>query len=112
VHDLAAKFLSNSDKDIIFQGEQIRNLVAREQNLEYSLQALANSSVYMKPIVFMKNVYPSFIKETWDQFTWGLPLSLEGGVYACIGMLAGFLFFKLCLKFFNLLSSKKTSLKT
>lgn len=94
---LISKFLSSSDIDFVHQGELMQALVQRWQTLESALQSWQSSNFLEKPFVFLRHLDREVFSSTFKSFTMGLPLNLEGAVYAMIGTVAGFLLF-FCLR--------------
>ena len=48
-----AKFITNSDSDIVHQGQLMQKLVDRWQSFTDALSALQNSTVFERPFVFL-----------------------------------------------------------
>lgn len=94
-NDLVAKFLKNSDPDIVLQGQFIKDLLTRYDQFSSALIALQSASVWSKPFVFLQYVYWSLLKETFETFRFALPLNLEGIIYAILGLFVGYGLFQL-----------------
>lgn len=109
---LIAKFLSNADPDIVRQGELMDGLVQRFNGMSQALNSLQNSSVMERPFVFVAHLNGETFMSTLHNFTIGIPLTVEGGVYGLIGIVIGFCLFSAIRRFFGYLNAKTTSLIT
>lgn len=89
------KFANNSDKDFVRQGEMMEVVVKRWHQLSTGLQELQNASVFTKPVVFVYHLNYDIMKSTLQSFVVGMPLTMEGGIYALFGMFVGYLFYLL-----------------
>lgn len=83
------KFVQNSDGDIQHQGQLMQDMVVRYQDLSEASLALNNASVFSKPFVFVKYLYSDIVASTFQLFTPGFAFSVEGLVYALLGILFG-----------------------
>lgn len=90
LEELIAKFLVNPDIDVVRQGELMKAIVSRWEGLSSSLFSLQNSNVFDRPFVFILHMNGDAFRSTFENFSFGLPLTVEGGIYAFIGLLAGF----------------------
>lgn len=88
-----SKFLASGDIDIARQGELMQNLVDRWQALTKALSALQHSSVFERPFIFLGHLNVDTFKSTFYNYSIGLPLTLEGAVYAIIGIAIGYCIF-------------------
>lgn len=107
------KFIQNPDIDFSRQGMIMQGLVQRWTELNQSLHALTEADLWKKPLVFIHYYNKDVAEATWRHFELGIPLTVEGGVYALFGMAIGFftffvlkstlsIFWKGCLSLFNL----------
>lgn len=87
------KFVASGDVDFSRQGEIMQQMVQRWHDLADGFNALSQASIVAKPIVFFQHFNVSIAKETVSTFSPGIPLTLEGGVYALIGIGVGYLTF-------------------
>jgi hypothetical protein len=73
----------------VFQksGEGMRLAVDRYESYEASASALADASVWERPFVFFRHLDSSLF--TALEFRPGLPLTVEGAVYALVGIVFG-----------------------
>lgn len=83
------KFLSSSDPDFSAQGQLMQQFLERLKTLTLGLHNLQNATLWEKPLVFMQSFYWDITQSTWAHYEIGIPLSLEGGMYAFVGLLVG-----------------------
>jgi len=93
-----SKFAQSNDVDFLRQGELMQSVVYRWQHLTETLNAMQSSSVIERPFIFLSNFNTDIAKSTLQHFKLGLPFTIEGGVYAFIGILAGYLLFAIIRK--------------
>lgn len=94
VAELAIKFLKSNDHDIVFQGELIDKLLKREEAFTSALRALREASPFSKPFLFLRHHDLEIAKETWRDFKFALPLTLEAMVWGLLGLFMGYLLFR------------------
>ena len=100
VQELIIKFLQFSDPDVVKQGEYMKLMVERLENLTSSQNSLQEASVFTKPLLFIREADGGIALETYHRFQVGFMFTWEGVVYALIGLVAGYLFFGcICLIF-------------
>lgn len=108
LQQLTQKFMENPDPDVFRQGELMSATIARWHDLSQSLTALQESSIWGRPFAFVYHLNFDVFYDTFHQFKMGLPLNMEGGIYALIGMMVGYLTFsffkKILLKISSLFS--------
>lgn len=98
------KFLNNSDIDFRLQGELMQSTVERWHVLNDGLVSLQNASLWERPFIFFKYLNWNIATSTLNNYKINLPLTVEGGIYAFLGMLIGYAFFLLIRQFFRFLS--------
>lgn len=81
-----AKFIDNPDPDFVAQGKWMGDLLDRYTNLSSSLTALQETSLWTRPLLFIRHCYLDIVDQTYREFTPGLPFSAEGFAYALGGM--------------------------
>jgi len=106
LEQLIQKFLGSPDLDITRQGELMLSTVQRNEALTQALTDLHNSSVWSRPFEFLFHLDRGVFDSTFREFQWGLPLNLEGGIYALVGMGVGYLFFSIIIRFFTFFGSR------
>src|SRR5262245_43621845 len=87
------KFLSSTDQDFRIQGQLMQGMLDRFQILTEQLHALQSATVLERPFIFSQSLQWDIARETMHSFELGLTLSVEGAVYAFLGMLLGYLLF-------------------
>jgi Protein of unknown function (DUF2937) len=87
------KFTSSSDPDFVLQGRLMQGMVDRWHGYSEALQALQNSDVWMRPLVFLKRLDWSVARETYDSYEIALIFNSEGVLFAAFGMLFGYAMF-------------------
>ena len=85
--------LNSKDETIIRTGQKIAEDIARYNRLADALKELQAAPAYKKFIVFMQNVDLSIARGTMDNFTPGLPLTLESAAYAAAGIVIGMILY-------------------
>lgn len=91
------KFLISTDPDFHGQGEWMQSSINRLQTLTKSLTDIERATLLEKPFIFLKTLNWDIGKSTLNHFAVGLPLNLEGALYALVGACVGGLLFY-CLK--------------
>lgn len=95
LEQLTQKFIENSDRDVVRQGEVMLATVNRWQRLSDALRAMQASSIGKRPFLFLYHFKSDIFTSTLQHFKIGLPLNLEGAVYAFFGVGFGYLAFTL-----------------
>jgi len=101
------KFTSNSDLDFMRQGELMQKMTDRYRDFSETLLSLNQSSAFTRPFVFISNMYSDIATSTFKTFNFGLEFSLEGLIYALVGIFLGFSIFAGIKRFFRLFSRRK-----
>ncbi len=89
------KFISSSDPDFARQGEFMQGILFRWEELNQTLVHLTQSSMWVRPYVFLKELQSDIAHATFANFQPGLNLSIEGLCYAGIGILLGWAFYQI-----------------
>ena len=92
--EVIQKFLSNTDLDFAAQGEVLQSMFTRYSDLNHAYSSLANATVFTRPFVFLKYFQFDIAKMTLADFTFGLTLTVEAGVYALAGMMFGYFLYR------------------
>lgn len=95
LEQLTQKFMANPDIDVVRQGEVMLSIVGRWHHLSDALTAMQESSLWGRPIAFIYHLNMDTFSSTFHNFKMGLPLNVEGGVYALLGIATGYLVFAL-----------------
>lgn len=85
-----AKSITSGDPDFVKQGEILQGMVSRFDQFSVAMSAWDKASVWERPFVFLRYVDREIAQATYDSFQFGFSLTLEGGVYALIGLVLGF----------------------
>lgn len=93
IEQLSQKFMENADPDIMRQGEMMLATVGRWHNVTDGLVAMQESSIWSRPFAFLYHMNTEAFVSTLHEFRMGLPLNMEGGVYAVLGVVAGYVVF-------------------
>ena len=88
------KFKESSDLDFSRQGDFMQGIVTRWQELHQALNHLTQSSIWLHPYYFLKDLQPDIAHSTLASFQPGLSLTIEGLCYAGIGMILGWIFYQ------------------
>jgi len=91
------RFLENADVDFSKQGELMLNMHNRLETLSQSSLALQQASPLEKPIIFFQTLNLDIASSAIEHFQPGIPLTIEGAIYAFLGVLFGYGSF-FCLK--------------
>lgn len=95
LEQLINKFLTNPDADFAHQGEVMQNLVTRWHGLFDALNAMESSPFWERPFTFAYHLNTDIFKSTLSNFTFGIPMTVEGGIYAVAGIALGYGLFAL-----------------
>lgn len=102
---LVEKFLASGDVDVVYQGVFIQALLTRYAELNDALTALQAASPLLRPLYFLTYFNWSIVQETWKGFTFGIPLTVEGGLYALFGLIVGFSAYALFRRLLSLIAA-------
>lgn len=83
------KFKESPDGDFFSQGTFIEGISLQYHLLSEALDNLTQSSIWMRPYFFLKDLQPDIVHSTLSSFIPGLNFTLEGICYALCGMVAG-----------------------
>lgn len=89
------QFKSSGESTFANQGTVMEQMIQRWTSLNEALNAMQNSTAWTRPFAFFSDLQGSIAKGVAEDFQPGLSLSLEGGIYALIGIVAGSLVFYL-----------------
>jgi len=88
-----ATHLNSGIPDFISTGKMMQSNVSRYDVLSQSLEAIRSASVTVKPFVFLKNADFSIVKGTFQSFIPGVPVTVEGAIYALCGLIVGIILY-------------------
>ncbi|OHD64356.1 MAG: hypothetical protein A2176_01855 [Spirochaetes bacterium RBG_13_51_14] len=81
--------LASKDLAVFRTGQKIGADIERYDQLAGALKDLTSAPAYKKLFIFITNVDWDIARATWERFTPGLPLTLEGAIYAAAGIVIG-----------------------
>lgn len=85
------KFHQNPDPDFSLQGELLKGMVTRLSSFQEAEITLANSSIWLKPFMFLQMGDKQIAYDTLANFKLGFAFTIETLVYAFIGLVLGHL---------------------
>lgn len=98
IQELITKFLQFSDTDVVKQGEFMKLMLERLEALKSSQMRLLDASVFTKPLLFIREADGGIALETYRRFQFGFTFSWEGLIWALVGLVVGYSFFRaICL---------------
>lgn len=93
ITELIAKFHLSLDPDIVRLGDFMQMIVDRSERFTTALSSLQNASIFTKPFLFIRYFDSSIGRDTFKHFQLGFSFTLEGIVYAFVGMVFGYYVF-------------------
>jgi hypothetical protein len=94
------KFLLSSDPDFANQGEFMKGVVSRWQDLNITLYSLSESTIWTKPYYFFKYLNYPIADSTFQTFKPGISLTVEGLCYIGVGIIIAFIIYQMMMKLF------------
>jgi hypothetical protein len=88
-----ATHLNSGIPDFMGTGRMMEANLSRYDTLSQSLEAIRTASATVKPFVFIKNADFPIVKGTFLNFTPGVPVTIEGAVYAFCGLITGIIIY-------------------
>lgn len=76
----------NDDAAVARLGGVMTDAVARVEELEIAQHALQSAPVWQRPFVFLEHVDRAIAQATWDIYRPAVPTTVEGVIYALIGI--------------------------
>jgi hypothetical protein len=95
---LIAQVSSQRDPAVAHLGAVMVETRARVESLAAAEGALRHASVWSRPFVFLRHLDPEIARGTWAVFKPAVPTTIEGAVYAALGMLVVLAIYHLGLK--------------
>jgi hypothetical protein len=80
--------LTSNNKIFVSSGKIINGLVERWEHLQASFRALKSATPLNRWLVFLREMDPEISRQTWSNFTPGIPTTWEAAVYSLVGLLA------------------------
>jgi len=84
---LISQTTANVDPAVARLGGVMTAAIARVDTLEGAQSAIENASLWTRPFVFLQHIDPAIAQATWTIFKPAVPTTVEGFVYALLGML-------------------------
>lgn len=85
--DLIHRTTTNAEPAVAKLGAVMTDNVDRVDTLAAAQAALLDASLWTRPFVFLQHLDPSIAHATWSVFKPAVPTTVEGLVYALLGML-------------------------
>ncbi len=89
LYQYSQHLLNSKDPAVFKTGQKIAGDLERYDQLAAALKELQTAPAYKKFFVFIKNIDLEIARGAWENFTPGLPVTLEGAAYAAIGIVIG-----------------------
>lgn len=77
---------TNADAAVAKLGGVMTGAIERVEELESAQYAITSATVFERPFVFLQNVDADIARATWQIFKPAIPTTVEGLVYALVGM--------------------------
>jgi len=84
------KFMSSSDPDFSQQGIFMQEMTMRWEKLNDALINLTNSSGFLRPYVFLRDLQVEIARSTLRDFQPGINVTVEGVCYTLLGAALGY----------------------
>jgi hypothetical protein len=104
VVELAARYRSSTDTDVIAAGNKCLADMQRVEQLRDALSAIRDAPAWRRGIEFLFNMDRNIAAGTFGDFTPNLPVSMESAAYALLGIIAGLLAYRMTKATFRLLA--------
>jgi hypothetical protein len=96
LEEFIGKHLGSQDPDFIASGKIMQEALNRYDRYKEAFDALSSANIFKKPFVFFYYIDWELFKAV--KFTPGIPMTVEGAVYAVAGLMFGFIFYNIILK--------------
>jgi hypothetical protein len=104
------KFITSPDPDFARQGEFMHGMASRFEELNLALNHLTQTSMWLRPYTFLKEVQYDIAHATLASFQPGINLNYEGLCYAGAGILIGWAFYQMVSKCIRLGCSRAVAI--
>jgi len=94
VHGYIQKFITSGDPLFVSQGEFLEMILERYENFSAALKNLEEAFWLTRPLTFIQNLNTDLFNGTLKHYTPSVNLSLEGLIYALIGLLIGYFIYQ------------------
>jgi hypothetical protein len=106
LYQYSQHLLASKDQAVFKTGQKIAQDLQRYDSLAGALKELQAAPAYRKFFVFIKNIDLDIARGTWENYTFGLPLTWEAAGYAVAGIILG-MFVYFCVSRLIILAVKK-----
>jgi hypothetical protein len=93
LYQYSQHLLASKDQVVFKTGQKIAQDLERYNSLAAALKELESAPAWKKFFVFIKSIDLDIARGTWDNYTFGLPLTWEAAAYACAGIIIGMLLY-------------------
>lgn len=90
---------ANADQAVARLGGVMSDAVTRVQELETAQHAIQTASLWQRPFVFLQQLDPAIARATWHIYQPAVPTTIEGLIYAAIGMFLLLGFYQLAVRY-------------
>jgi hypothetical protein len=90
---------ANANSAVAKLGGVMTEAVTRVDTLTAAQSAIQHASLWSRPFVFLQHLDPSIARATWAVFQPAVPTTVEGLIYALLGMLILMAFYHLGIKY-------------
>ena len=87
VQSFAARAQAAADPVMARMGDIVASSIARVDELSAAVAALREAGPFSRPFVFLQNLDTEIAARTWGMFRPAVPTTLEGALYAAVGMI-------------------------
>lgn len=93
MYQYSQHLLASKDPAVFRTGQKVTEDLARYDSLAAALKEIQAAPAYQKLFVFIKNIDLDIARATWDNYTFGLPLTWEAAAYAAVGIVLGMIIY-------------------
>jgi len=109
LEEFIAQTRNNPNAGVVQLSSVMSDALDRTASLQAAHDAIAHSSLWTKPFVFIRHADPEIARATWSAYLPAVPTTIEGLMYALAGMLVCLLIYHAGIKaVFGLFLRKRT----
>jgi len=94
INDYIQKFMTSGDPLFVSQGKFLEMIFERYEDFSHALKNLEEAFWLTRPFTFMQNLNTDLFRGTLKHYTPSVNISLEGLIYALIGLLIGYFIYQ------------------